>query len=610
MKTRSYGPSRPNVNKDYRLNKNRKTIVYHTRGTHLEHSSTIATSATILDFILGTSKESTGSYKSSRESTKHIQQWSNLSHPGDKGNDADNFWRRFANFELRMQRGQTQHSDKSNSGLWNNSINDEKETDVSFITETLNSFNRDDFKSMGIPESGLGDFLIPVDYAVPERRGGLTWVETKAGVSMPSVEGSWLDMMVRNLINAPHALKAFFLRLARSLHEAIIFLYKEGIKPYLGDIANQMKRAVADNFWSAAEVAFVSLQCIGVMILKLELRVRGEMGWVVYLCEEPNDFIGFVDTHNIIDPFTPVHWRALTNFAVGLMTNSNASSDSNIPTFTGGRYAFAEKLKDDVKIFKDMRLGRVVHLVQLGIYSGVLVYAQRILLPISACAKSTMEFFPKAKEYNNPICKNSKEVLRIIGLLVNNHKEGLVLAQLKQQFIQRFNKELCPMLFGYNKLQNLLLSHPFSRYYHLYVPRDSPHRTHILSKMYPIPNGSIPFEQSKLDYDASKFEAPIEEWDDCITNEYLIDDLPVEIRKVVEPFYYGNPEPRKTHYDFYSRFLSTKSRFLETNFPHYALRSLYNNNRIGHITHLPSICARKAGCGLDFKLVANIFYGT
>eukprot|EP00371_Babesia_bovis_P002530 XP_001611177.1 hypothetical protein [Babesia bovis T2Bo] len=371
-----------------------------------------------------------------------------------------------------------------------------------------------------------------------ERRGGLTWIRGSNGVLIPYIENTWLQQMITKLVSDSESLWQFMNTLKTTLMESVLFLYSEGIKPYLGDVANQMKRSIADNFWSASEVAFVSLHCQDTVDLRTELRVKGEMGWVVYLREKPPGFLGFVDTHSTVDPYSNYHWRALNNFAVDIMRackapvkNDNEASEGLV-SFTGGRYAFAERLREEVHAFRSMRLGEVVHLVQLAIYTGVFVYAQRILLPVTACEKTAEEMFPRMKKARHPICSSLDEVRRIISLLVDNRKHGLVLAQLKQQFLMQFNKELNPITFGFRKLQNLLLSNHFNNQYQLFVPIDSPHRTHIQHRRYTIPLGCRAFQQSKIVFDPNKFWSPLDEWYDEPFES--LNDLPANIQAALE----------------------------------------------------------------------------
>ncbi|GBE62743.1 hypothetical protein, conserved [Babesia ovata] len=394
-------------------------------------------------------------------------------------------------------------------------------------------------------------------HMVMERRGGLTWIKSPNGVLVPHIENTWLKQMITMLLPDEQALSKFLKNLQTCLEEAVLFLYNEGIKPYLGDVANQMKRSIADNFWSASEVAFVSLHCKETIEMKIEQRVKGEMGWVVYLRQVPPSFLGFVDTHSTVDPYSNYHWRALNKFAVDMMTanksttNTDDQGSDNTLAFTGGRYAFAERLREKVHAFQSMRLGEVVHLVQLAIYSGVFVYAQRILLPVTACEKTAEEMFPRVKKVRHPICSSLEEVRHIVSLLVDNRKNGLVLAQLKQQFMMQFNKELNPLSFGYRKLQNLLLSDNFNRQYQLFVPVDSPHRTHIQNRKYSIPAGCRAFKQSKLSFDIEKFWSPTEEWYDEPSCEALT-ELPVNIRSALEEVLDGEEDDLNNDYANYA----------------------------------------------------------
>ncbi|CCF76089.1 Protein PFF0380w [Babesia microti strain RI] len=374
------------------------------------------------------------------------------------------------------------------------------------------------------------------DVGTTERHGGLTWNRHSNNVLLPYIENTWLKHMIDSLKDKPEWYERFFNNLEKCLKDAVTFLYRQGIKPYLGDVANQMKRSVADNFWSAAEVAYVSINCKDIVKLKIELRVKGEMGWVVYLAQEPPWFKGFVNTHSTIDNYSPYYWRALNKFSVDMVSYNNAKNGDISTVFSGGRYAFAERLKEQVDAFKDMRLGQVVHLVQLAIYSGIFVYAQRILLPVTACEKTAEELFPRQKKVRYPVCMSIREVAHIISLLVDHRRNGMVLAQLKQQFMLQFNRELNPMYFGYRKLQNLLLSETFSENYNLFVPIDSPHRTHLQNKKYPIPNGCRIFQQSKLAYDPKRFWTPMDDWYDqlhVLKGDNIIENMPIVVENVM-----------------------------------------------------------------------------
>lgn len=372
-----------------------------------------------------------------------------------------------------------------------------------------------------------------------ERRGGITWIKSGTGILIPCIENTWLKHMLVNFLPDREVAQNFIVMLQESLEEAVKFLYDEGIKPYLGDVANQMKRIIPDNFWSASEVAFISLLCKDKIHLRSELRVKGEMGWVLYLDETPSGFEGFVDTHSPEDKFSYYHWRALNKFVVKIMTADEAAKRkeetglSGSQGFTGGRYAFAERLRNEVKLFKDMRLGEVVHLVQLAIYSGVFVYSQRVLLPVSACEKSAEEMFPGVTKPKQPVCGTLEDVERIIATLVDNRKNGLVLAQLKQQFMLQFNKELDPNTFGFRKLQDLLLSSYFAEKYRLFVPLDSPHRTHIQNVQYPLPLGCRLFEKAKLEFDQKKFSTSICEWHDEPTPDITLESLPDSLQSML-----------------------------------------------------------------------------
>ncbi|ANQ09064.1 Uncharacterized protein PCOAH_00036240 [Plasmodium coatneyi] len=469
---------------------------------------------------------------------------------------------------------------------------------------------------------------------------------TSKYVIEPTIENTWLKKVLLIIKKEDLDLDAFFFKLKYYFYKSVLFLYQEGIKSYLGDVANQMKIYVNYNFWSASEVAYILRQLTNLCSIQIEVRVKGEIGCVIYLNEEPKGFQGFVDSHNLNDTFTKKDWILLHRFAIKMMQyrkegNDDKGSDPSSPTlpammeeqgkvrhsengttelgtdgcvvhqedgkndklpdelvdesdvaqkgcssnvdfpfgedksgsdahmellspasvafaaalseaateeeptqvatkvdanvatdvtadatvnpqpgrsedgsecifcspttkklksymFNGGRYAFAAKLKHEIKHFKSKRLGDIIHLVQLAIHKGIFVYSQRILLPVSACEKSADDLYPKIKNFNYELCDTLGEVMRIISLLVDHKPNGLVLAQLKQQFILQFKKELNSLHFGYKKLQNLLLAEPFSKHYKLYIPNCNMHRTHIQHKKYRIPDNCRIFQKESI----------------------------------------------------------------------------------------------------------------
>ncbi|CRH01057.1 conserved Plasmodium protein, unknown function [Plasmodium relictum] len=446
----------------------------------------------------------------------------------------------------------------------------------------------------------------------------------------PIIENTWLKKVLLIIKKESLDLDSFFFKLKYYFYKSVLFLYQEGIKSYLGDVANQMKIYINYNFWSASEIAYILCQLTNLCNIQIEMRVKGEVGCVIYLNEEPKGFQGFVDSHDLNDTFSKKDWLLLHEFAIKMMqykkenneemnkennckndktdnfsyiyedeninleedcrennksleeqeqdrnttlenkdssllnnqtcsiaciykknhmknleqierknTFNNSNHVKNITSdkmedflkysnnenkmllnnspntnecifcspsnkklksymFNGGRYAFAAKLKQEIKHFKSKRLGDIIHLVQLAIHKGIFVYSQRILLPVSACEKSADDLYPKVKNFNYEICETLGEVLRIISLLVDHKQNGLVLAQLKQQFILQFKKELNSLHFGYKKLQNLLLSEPFNKYYKLYIPNCNLHRTHIQHKKYKTPENCKIFKKENV----------------------------------------------------------------------------------------------------------------
>ncbi|BAM40815.1 conserved hypothetical protein [Theileria orientalis strain Shintoku] len=72
-----------------------------------------------------------------------------------------------------------------------------------------------------------------------ERRGGLSWIRTNNGNLLPQIENTWLKHIITSLQTNKVALMNFFNNLEKCLIESVQFLYKEGIKPYLGIVDTQ-----------------------------------------------------------------------------------------------------------------------------------------------------------------------------------------------------------------------------------------------------------------------------------------------------------------------------------------------------------------------------------
>eukprot|EP00375_Theileria_parva_P000252 XP_762921.1 hypothetical protein [Theileria parva strain Muguga] len=69
---------------------------------------------------------------------------------------------------------------------------------------------------------------------IAERRGGLSWIRTSNGNLLPQIENTWLKHIITSLQSNKLALMNFFTNLEKCLIESVQFLYREGIKPYLG----------------------------------------------------------------------------------------------------------------------------------------------------------------------------------------------------------------------------------------------------------------------------------------------------------------------------------------------------------------------------------------
>ena len=138
-----------------------------------------------------------------------------------------------------------------------------------------------------------------------QRIAGVDAWRLSDGCLIPRLENSGLCLFLNEKgIEAVHTLE-------NALLSCIKFLYKEGIKPFAGEVAHQLRKKTEAAAWLPSEVVGLAMMSENVY-LKIERRVKGEDGWVLLLNknQEPKDFKGFVDTRAKDNVYTPEQWIA------------------------------------------------------------------------------------------------------------------------------------------------------------------------------------------------------------------------------------------------------------------------------------------------------------
>eukprot|EP00392_Amoebophrya_sp_AT5.2_P017012 g17327.t1 len=123
-------------------------------------------------------------------------------------------------------------------------------------------------------------------------------------------------------------------------------------------------------------------------------------GPAIFLKDEPNGFLGFVDPCSNADPYPDTVWQHFENHLRTMLDdmNSRQQSDGSLTekttgpgsavavTFHRGRYGMAKDLYDrKLPFFEGLALGQVCHIVELAIQRDLLHYENNLLLPAQAC---------------------------------------------------------------------------------------------------------------------------------------------------------------------------------------------------------------------------------
>ncbi|PFH36008.1 hypothetical protein BESB_056590 [Besnoitia besnoiti] len=356
-----------------------------------------------------------------------------------------------------------------------------------------------------------------------QRIAGVDVLRLPDGTILPRIDGSSLQQLL-------HTNPGEFPKLEKILTECVTFLYNEGIKPFAGEIAHQMRKRTEGGSWLPSEVVALAVAASDV-IPQVERRVKGEDGWVVLLREglAPESFDGFVDTRARDDCYSAEQWLEFNRYFIEKMRNSSNAEDGGslkAPVFTEGRYALAERLRQEIPMFKDMKLAHLIRMVQLASWKKLLTYRDKALVPVAACPVAAKEFVqrnslttPGSPESMNTLA-TVDHLLCALGRIVDPEPTGIFLAQVKDLVRWTTYERLDCMVLGHTKLQDLLLSEPFNRYYRLYTPEGNEHCTYVQSTRYPLPWGAVLHTRSSTlwDRETCPMEPPSSQY---LTNPFL-----------------------------------------------------------------------------------------
>ncbi|KAL8271746.1 hypothetical protein Esti_004341 [Eimeria stiedai] len=306
------------------------------------------------------------------------------------------------------------------------------------------------------------------------------------GCIVPRIEGAPLSAYLAERAEALEELE-------EALLSCVQFLYKEGIKPFAGEIAHQLRKRTNAGTWLPSEVVALAMASEHVYP-KVERRVKGEDGWVILLKPhfEPEGFEGFVDTRAKENLYTQEQWLHFNKYFIDKLRQGSLSPSC----FTEGRYALAERMREEVPAFSKTRLAHLIRMIQLASWNRVLTYRDKALIPVAACPAAAREFIqrhctdPKGEKAAATAAAVA-HLLKVMRKIVNPEPLGIFLAQLKDLVRWTTHERLDAGVYGHPKLQDLLLSDPFSRFYRLYTPEGNDHCTYVQSKQYLLPKGAV-----------------------------------------------------------------------------------------------------------------------
>jgi len=359
------------------------------------------------------------------------------------------------------------------------------------------------------------------------------------------------------------------------LRDAVESLYRDEIQPTSDDLHRRLKeRGASDMILSNFLLCYEALP--GYRVIR---DPRGGQH-SVELDPPPAWSKGWVDAKSPDDPYDTSLWQALSSYLCQLMltgtyhavrlTEGQAAAAAAFPhtmgppglrpyQFKGGRYGMAKELKQHgPACLNDLSLGRVCHIVQLAIAKGLLAYENNILQPIGACKGKIGASFAvlggnleelEEAEGGVPFVTDISAARRYVHSLLLDNPRGLLLSQLKKRLVGRFRVSLCPSVFQFSKLRNLLGSTAFSDLCRLFV---DPHNHLVVQSVRfpPLPDTKI-LEPPKLvdeeSYQKTRllFEAPPQlnilylSWHAQASYRYFVSRLPPGVSEEdAPPFQY------------------------------------------------------------------------
>lgn len=224
------------------------------------------------------------------------------------------------------------------------------------------------------------------------------------------------------------------------LRNALVSLYRDRLRPCRIDLSRRLKQ------FGATEELLVRYKEAYENITDYEVDVDDNGKPIILLAFPPEDFTGFVDLTDPNDPYPEEMWQAFAEYVTGLLSVSQASSNSeslrsltgslssqNLYTggtsvgsdtihevlsessnrnsdthsitsdkskhklaftrpyqYRGGRYGMAEEMYNrNLSFLRGRALGEVCHIVELAIKKGLLAYENELLQPVSACMRIT-----------------------------------------------------------------------------------------------------------------------------------------------------------------------------------------------------------------------------
>eukprot|EP00916_Digyalum_oweni_P012944 GHVL01021288.1.p1 GENE.GHVL01021288.1~~GHVL01021288.1.p1 ORF type:complete len:483 (+),score=66.71 GHVL01021288.1:59-1507(+) len=212
----------------------------------------------------------------------------------------------------------------------------------------------------------------------------------------------------------------------------------------------------------------------------------------IYLCQNPVNFVGWVDPKAPNNPFSEDRWRSFVSYILEIQKNDSEMISMKWQ-FKGGRYGMAMALVESGnECVKGLALGEVCHFMQLAITAGILAYENNVLQPVAACYGIASAFLETSATFKSSASKESidsitssinnqftksrrlstdsiitndshenisvdiNEFKSLVKSLLDSNPNGILLSQFKKLFLNEFGMTITPSIFGYTKLSSLL----------------------------------------------------------------------------------------------------------------------------------------------------------